>query len=445
MIKSICGVIFFSMLLITISFANSTGNMEKNISQAKKFVKLLDDGDFKSAAENFDGSMTAALQPDKLQEMWKSMTKKFGDFVDIVGTRTEKKSGYDIVFVTCRFENNTFDMKVVFNSAGQIAGLFFVPTQSSAKYQRPDYCDSSKFTERDVTIGEGKWKLHGKLTVPKGDGKFPAVILVHGSGPVDMDETIGPNKPFLDLACGLASKGIAVLRYNKRTYEYKQQMAKISDDITVKTETTDDVLAAVKLLRGEKKIDKIFVLGHSLGGYLIPRIAKMDTDIDGFIVMAGGTRPLEDVILDQYNYIFFLDGELSDTEKTVLADMKRKVAMVKSKKLSLETPSDSLPYGVCAKYWLDLRGYNPPDMAKSIDKPMLILQGGRDYQSTMEDFANWKSALGNRDDVQFRYYPKLNHLFASGEGMATPSEYMQAKSMDEKVISDIVDWINSNR
>ena len=219
MIKSICGVIFFSMLLITISFANSTGNMEKNISQAKKFVKFLDDGDFKNAAENFDGSMTAALPPDKLREMWKSMTKKFGDFVDIVGTRTEKKSGYDIVFVTCRFENNTFDMKVVFNSAGQIAGLFFVPTQSSAKYQRPDYCDSSKFTEQSVIIGEGKWKLHGKLTVPKGDGKFPAVILVHGSGPVDMDETIGPNKPFLDLSCGLASKGIAVLRYNKRTYE----------------------------------------------------------------------------------------------------------------------------------------------------------------------------------------------------------------------------------
>jgi len=85
---------------------------------------------------------------------------------------------------------------------------------------------------------------------PEGKGPFPAVVLVHGSGPQDRDETIGPNKPFRDLAWGLASQGIAVLRYDKRTKVHGAMMAGAVEQFTVKEETIDDALAAVALLRG---------------------------------------------------------------------------------------------------------------------------------------------------------------------------------------------------
>ena len=125
----------------------------------------------------------------------------------------------------CQFEKTKLDVKVVSNRSGQITGLFFVPTKSAEKYQRPPYAKPAALQEREVQVGVGEWALPGTLTMPVGDGPFPAVVLVHGSGPNDRDETIGPSKPFCDLACGLASRGVAVLRYEKRT---KQHVAKLA-------------------------------------------------------------------------------------------------------------------------------------------------------------------------------------------------------------------------
>jgi hypothetical protein len=121
-----------------------------------------------------------------------------------------------VVYVTCEFQRGKLDTKVVFDG-NKITGLFFV---LSGTYKPPPYADSSKFEEREISIGKGIWSLPGTLSLPKGVGFFPAVVLVHGSGPHDRDETIGPNKPFRDLANGLASRGIAVLRYEKRTKQY---------------------------------------------------------------------------------------------------------------------------------------------------------------------------------------------------------------------------------
>src|SRR6185369_2655738 len=139
-----------------------------------------------------------------------------GAFTRQVGTRTEKQGQYDIVYVTCEFERASIDAKVVFSQSGQISGLFFAPAANGTPAPSPsagnlaDYVNPSAFTEQDVTVGSGEWALPGTLSMPVGDGPFPAVVLVHGSGPNDRDETIGANKPFRDLAGGLASQGIAV-------------------------------------------------------------------------------------------------------------------------------------------------------------------------------------------------------------------------------------------
>jgi fermentation-respiration switch protein FrsA (DUF1100 family) len=242
----------------------------------------------------------------------------------------------------------------------------------------------------------------------------------------------------------LASRGIAVLRYDKRTRVHGAQMATMRD-LTVKEETIDDALAAVALLRTTPRIDpaRIHVLGHSLGGMLIPRIGQADPAIAGLIVAAGNVRPLEDLVVEQVAYIASLKKEpLTAAEQAQLDAIRAQAAKVKDPALGPGTPPEQLPFGSAAPYWLDLRGYDPAALAKTLRQPMLILQGGRDYQVTKTDFDLWKAALGERAEVQFRFYDNLNHVFIAGEGMATPEEYVNTVGhVAQPVIEDIAGWI----
>ena len=183
------------------------------------------------------------------------------------------------------------------------------------------------------------------------------------------------------------------------------------------------------------------MLGHSLGGMLIPRIGTLDSSVAGFIILAGTSRPLEDVILEQMSYFISLTEAAPETRKKQLDQLKEQVKRVKDPKLSLSTPSAGLPFGVPAAYWLDLRGYNPPEVAKNLKQPILILQGGRDYQVTMEDFEGWERALSLRKNVEFKVYPALNHLFIEGKGKGTPAEYEIPGHVAEVVIDDVAGWI----
>jgi len=424
----------------TLQPATSAAKPDERVAVARTLVAQMAAGKFSEAVEPFDEVMKKALPSDKLQAVWGSLVKQHGPLERTTETRTEKIQQYRAVYVTCPFQRGLLDAKVVFNSNNKISGLFFVP---AGKYKPPDYADFSKFEEKEISIGKGLFALPGTWALPKGDGPFPAVVLVHGSGPHDRDETIGPNKPFRDLAHGLASRGIAVLRYEKRTKQHPILMALAVSSITVKEETVDDAVAAVETLAAQGKIDpkRIVVLGHSLGGMLIPRIGKAKDGIAGFISLAGSTRPLEDVVLEQTKYILSLHGKPTDEEQGKLRELERQVAKAKSPQLAEDTPKSELPLGVPAKYLLDLRGYEPAKEAIDLRKPMLILQGERDYQVTMADFANWKMALGSRQNVQFISYPKLNHLFVEGEGKSAPTEYAAPGNVAKVVIDDIAKWI----
>ena len=283
--------------------------------------------------------------------------------------------------------------------------------------------------------------LPGTLSMPTGAGPFPAVVLVAGSGPNDRDETLGPNKPFKDLAGGLASRGIAVLRYDKRTKVYGAKLAAVKD-FTVKQEVVDDVLEAVKVLRANPKVDRarVFVLGHSLGAMLVPRIGAADPSLAGLIVMAGPARSLEDAIVEQTRYIAMADGTISSDEQAQI-DAAAKV----SSRVKALTPDDAKSatdiFGAPASYWLDLRGYDPPSAAKALTQPLLVLQGERDYQVTMAEFEKWKASLAGRRNVTFHTYPSLNHLFLAGTGKSVPAEYQTPGHVAEPVVTDIAAWI----
>lgn len=414
------------------------------VTQAKAFIDLLTKKDFSAAEKYFDDTMKAALPQEELQKTWNALVTQAGILKQKANTRIDRKDGYEVVTVTCEFEKAKIDIKVAFDQTTRIVGLFFAPPDTASKYTPPEYVKPDAFRENEVTVRTGEWALPGTLALPTGRGSFPTIVLVHGSGPNDRDETIGPNKIFRDLAWGLASRGIAVLRYEKRTARYAEQLASSKEQFTVKEETIDDVLSAVNLLRKTEGIDggRIFVLGHSLGGMLVPRIGKLDPTIAGFIVMAGATKPTEDAILDQTRYVFSLHGTISKESQAQLDELEKQVAKVKSLQPS-DLQSTMLIFGLPASYWLDLRGYDPSAAACGLKQPMLILQGERDYQVTMEDFGRWQHALRSRQNITFKSYPMLNHLFVAGTGKGTPEEYNVPGHVAEGVINDITQWVKS--
>ena len=177
---------------------------------------------------------------------------------------------------------------------------------------------------------------------------------------------------------------------------------------------------------------------------MAPRMGELSPNIAGLIIMAGATRPLEDLVLEQLTYIFLLGGKLTDEQKTELEKIKKQVTKVKDPKLDKDTPGSELPLGAPASYWLALRDYRPADVAAKLSLPMLILQGERDYQVTMEDFAGFKKMLANRETASLKSYPKLNHLFMEGVGKSKPEEYLQAGHVAKEVIDEISAWITKH-
>jgi dienelactone hydrolase len=447
------GIRVFGWLLVTCcclslsrAAAPSAAVRPDLVPGAEQFVDRLARGEYAAAAQRFDEAVARALPADKLEQTWQSVVAGAGAFKGRLRSNAVKDQGLDIVVVTCAFEKAAIDVKVVFNKKGEIAGLWFSPSEPPATYQSPAYAAADSFSEQDVVVGEGEWALPGTLTLPKGGGRFPAVVLVHGSGPQDRDETIGPNKPFRDLAEGLATRGIAVLRYEKRTKAHQARMAALLNTITVKEETVDDALAAVARLKGMEKIDPqaIFVLGHSLGGIVIPRIGARAAEVRGFIIMAGAARPFEDVILEQMEYVLSVNGAKPDEAAKALEKVKAQVAKAKEPNLSADTPASDLPLGTPARYWLDLRQVDPAQAIRAVKRPLLILQGGRDYQVTEKDFSLWKQALSDRNDVVLKLYPDLNHLFAEGKGKAVPAEYSRPGHVAKVVIEDVAAWVKKN-
>jgi uncharacterized protein len=390
------------------------------------------------AQAHFDSAFLAQVSPAMLNQ-----TLAGAKDIKLISVKSNDPNSLVMVVST---SGTQVAVSVSVDAQGLIGGLHIGPVTppTTVPYQPPSYADQQSFTEQSVTVGEGtQWALPGTFTLPKGKGPFPVVILVQGSGPSDRNEMIGPNRPFEDLAWGLASRGIAVLRYDKRTFVYPQQAQAESATFTVQQESIDDALQAAKLVRSMPETDskRIYVLGHSLGGYVAPRIGQQDPSLAGLIMMAGSTRPLEDVILDQVTYLDSLDGGPTPAQTEALNELKAQVARVKDPNLSSSTPASELPLSIPAAYWLNLRGYQSASVAAGLDMRLLVLQGARDYQATTVDFAGWQAALSGHPNAKLILYPDLNHLFQTGTGKATPAEYEKPGHVAEQVITDIAEWI----
>jgi len=286
----------------------------------------------------------------------------------------------------------------------------------------------------------GAYRLPGTLTIPKLSKSFQIVVFVHGSGPHDRDESIGPNKPFRDLAHGLANHGIASLRFDKRTFIYGANSTAGVRNIDLNSEILDDATTAVQYCAEIDSVEGIYVLGHSLGGMMAPKIASENEIVNGIILMAANSRPLEEVILDQYQYLFSADG-ITNQEQQAINELIIQMANLQKFKTNPLDTTLGLPLGLSHTYWRSLNEYDQLEEIHSLTQRILVIQGARDYQVSMKDFELWKKELQSNPRATFKLYSHLNHFFQEGEGLSFPEEYLERKNIPDYVINDIASWI----
>jgi len=307
--------------------------------------------------------------------------------------------------------------------------------------------------EEKITIGT-KYPLNGLLTIPEaGTAPYSAIVLVHGSGPNDMDEKVGNTYTFRDLAAGLAKRGIATIRYHKRTFSYGKELVKDpSLDLTVREETVEDAVFSAELLRKDPRIDpgKIFVLGHSMGGMLAPRIDAEGGNFAGLVIFAGSPRKLEEILMEQQ------DNFLKEANFIIKWIAGRQVGKIRKKFERIYDMPDGEAkatsfFGKYAKiYYLKEWGSKPAgDYLRALSKPIFVMHPGADFHVSVEnDFNKYKEILAGNPNASFKLYPNLNHLFMPtvyGRNIKKAlREYKKAQKVEECVIDDIADWVKKH-
>lgn len=403
---------------------------------------LLLKGDTDAIAERFAPSLAVVLPPWRFGQGWRGIEDRNGKLRSVGEAEMKSSEKGPTVLVPLQMERSEWKAALVFNNLGKLSSIRFAPATLApampvaAEWRAPAYVNSKKFRDVDVKLGFAPWVLVGALSLPAGKGPFPAVVLVHGSGPNDQDETVGAVKPFRDLAWGLASQGIAVLRYEKRTRTYGEKMAKLP--VTVKEEVLDDALLAVEFLRDNDAVDKsrIVVAGHSLGGFLAPRIAAAAKGkVAGVVVLAGPTRSVPDVVEEQAAYLVANGGASEEAMAQMRAEAK------KIREIDPDRPPEGMLLNAPAGYWIDLAAYDPVATARKNALPILILQGDRDYMVTAKDLEGWKKGLAGAPFAKFETFPEANHLFVNGQGKSLPTEYLMAGNVGGKVVDAIAEWV----
>ncbi len=387
------------------------------------FFSAIRDGNFKAATEHFSTRMKA-LSPAGLKGSWDQVYANQGPMLSWkIFEHHNTPNDRDEVSVQLRFRRSTANSIIVVNyKTHEITSVLFKLPATA-----PPYADPAKFDSRDVTVGA--YKLPGTLTIPKGKGPFPAVVLIQGSGPNDRDETVGANHPFADIAEGLSSRGIIALRYDKRTYAYRNLD---SQKATVDGEIIQDAVAALRILQARRDVskDRIFIIGHSLGAMLAPEIAKKASKVAGIVMLAPSGRNLPQLMAEQAR---FLAQEPTDQ----LTLIEQQADALSTHKL----PATQTFFGAPASYYYDLQARDEVAIARGLDLPILILHGSNDYPAVGGDLRDWQTGLKGNAKVQVKTLPSLNHLFIASTGKPDPAEYFAPGHVDVGVIGTIASFI----
>ncbi|MCF8254159.1 MAG: dienelactone hydrolase family protein [Bacteroidia bacterium] len=374
---------------------------------------------------------------------WEELTGTYGQYVNAKPVNFEVNEYYQFIAYKMNFEYLPYIFNISFNAEGKIIYISFMPAHKM--YVAPNYCDISKISERKINVVNGFYEMPGLLSRPNSDAKAPLVIILMEAGPTDKDGSYEENKPYKDLAWGLSTNGYAVFRYEKRANNYGIYMMKDKaayETFTPREDLLLDLYKIIDTLKTLPDIDpsRIYILGHGQGGMLAPLVAKEREDVKGIVMMGANAKPTQIMMIEQYKYL----TEVTPNKRDEYDEQTAKALVSLDKKLNPLTEHSKMPYNVQATYWIWLNNYKHLEITKKLKKPVLILHGDRDYQVNMSNLELWKKTLVKNKDVTIKNYPKLNHLFYSGEVKSTYSEYYMIGNIPDYVITDITNWLKEN-
>ena len=410
--------------------------------RAAQFVAQLVREDYEACVQYFSENMRSLMTTEMMASTYQYVTDMVGAYVQALGLSYTYSDGYHVFEFTLEYEQMNLLTIVTLNDYGEVEGLFstLVTAATAPQIDLPDGVVEELLV---VDAGSG-FPLQGLLSLPAfTTDLIPAVVLVHGSGASDMDETVWSVKPFRDIAYALADVGIAVLRYDKRAFTYGEEH--MFHDINA--ETVEDAVAALNLLLEDPRIDpaKIYIIGHSLGGMIAPRIAAQ-VETAGVVIMAGSLRSLAEIIYDQnmasLELMFADNAEAIDAAVAMVeAEMARYHEVMA---FAAEDVGDELIFGtISAGYFWDMHNAPAVDYLHSSTYPVLVLQGAEDFQVYAEvDFLQYVALAEERQGITTILYPGLGHLFTESNS-GDISDYAIPSVVDATVLQDIIDWINA--
>jgi len=419
--------------------------MSRDTEQAQAAVAAVGlalRGDFNAVHGMFAPAQQRRVTAAAIASAWQTHVTRYGAVWSFEASAVHTDSSVTAVTVVLHAAASDLQAIVSLDGKGRLLNLQVTPL--APPWRHPGYALPDSFSEFEVVVGDRPLAVGGTLSMPRASGPVPAVVLLGGGGPFDRDMTMGQNRIGKDLAWGLASKGIAVLRFDKPSHAHAQLVAKNSD-FTPKDEYVPFGAAAVDMLRGTQGIDpaRIVIVGHSMGGSYAPRVAVARPEVAALVLLAAEAQPMNRAAVRVMSYLADLDPS-STAMRDATAAMSALAANVDNPGLGRRTDPRTLPFGYSGAYWLDVRDYDPVGTARQVGKPMLILQGGRDYQVTVDDdLALWRAAFDVQSGVSIRVYDADDHLFFPGSGRSTPAGYEPAQHVDEAVVTDIAAWIGS--
>lgn len=450
--KTINRKIFSLFLLLSILFINNLllfsleikkDKFEKSNKIALEFIENFISENYTKSYEVFDEKIKSLVTIDQLIQTKTQLETAFGKYSNTVSIGNSETEGMKISEIVLKFEKSLLNARIVIDSSYNVAGMFFIPTYDRESNNLVSYVDTTRFIENDIEFGNKDFLARGSLCIPKYLKTLNAVIMLSGSGPNNRDSEIGPNLPFKDIAQGLASKGIITLRFDKRTKTYGKKIFKNNLDLTLNEEYYEDTDYAIEYLQNycnenKIKIKNLIILGHSQGGTVIPYIvnnSKFKEDINACIFMATPARKLEEIVKEQFNYIFTLDCYLDSAEQKQLDNLDLQILNLKNNK------EENLPLGLTKQYFNSLETNDFIGNLGKLKLPSMILSCGKDYQVTPQELNIIENVLKDKKNINYKFYDNLNHIFIKVEGVPSPSQYNTKGNVSSEVIDDLVKWI----
>lgn len=414
--------------------------------KTKTLTELLAKRDFDKFKESISEEFKKATEGQDL-DVFKMLEQELGAYKEIVKTEIETQNGYYLTDSTLQFEKGTVDQTIAFNGEMVADGVNYLNMKKDIVPEEG---------EKEITLDAGTgYPVKGMIKMPKGEVKA-GIVIVDGSGPNDMNMTLGQNKMMKHLSDQLAEKGFAVLRFNKRTYQYGKELAKIGmqNKTLIKDEFIDDAAEGLKTLAKEQGIptDKLFILGHSQSGSYLPVINETAGNLaKGYIILSGTPTNIAELSKKQLEKVIEEGSENADEEQVKM--MKQNIKTNDELLKKIETMSDeelnkpeNFPYGIPGVYVKDLMKYDPIKLYNDSKLPVFIRNAEFDKQVPVSEIELWKKGLDKNENDSIEEVKGANHMMQPSDGKTKlanliTDEYQKDAPIVSSVIDDIAAWI----